>query len=218
MGSSRFGSSSTASTLPRTRKVNDMASLALAALMVGASAQHAAGLKASAAQLRRYESSTDCTGNFTVLSADVMNECTPYLIPAPASIFVNQTNDTAYASYHYQGPQDCSGEGKRLAYFIVGECASYQDYSQMRVWVEAPRPPVSSCGAPGLCGRAYQACCTASELTGGSCTCHLHNGTGKAGSQDCGKCGKDFVGCCSAFQVLGHPCGCDVLDAAETMV
>lgn len=194
-----------------------MACFALLVLMVGASAQYTMALKASAAQLMRY-SSTDCTGNSTVLNTDVMNECTPYLIPAPASIFVNQTNDTAYAYYHFQGQVDCSGEGKKLTDLVVGVCESYGDYSQKRVWVQAPPPLPSSCGTFGLCGRAYQACCAASKFTGNACNCHLHNGTGKAGSNDCGKCGKDFVGCCTASQLIGHPCGCDVQDEATAVV
>jgi hypothetical protein len=190
--------------------------VALAALIVFPF--HGEALKASAAEQRRYEGSTDCTGNYTVLNADVMNKCTPYLIPAPASILVNQTNDTHYASYHFQGPQDCSGKGKLLDFFAVGECTSFGDYSQKRVWVVAPKPPVSSCDAPGVCGRAYQTCCVASGIKGNKCTCHLHNGTGAAGSQNCGTCGKDFVKCCSAFQMSGHPCGCDVSDDSAVVV
>merc|ERR1712066_1230061 len=91
---------------------------------------HVQAIKASAAQHRRYGSSTSCTGNYTVLNADVMDQCTPYLIPAPASIYVNQTNDTHYASYHFQVPQDCTGDGQLLSYFAVGVCERFSDYSQ----------------------------------------------------------------------------------------
>jgi len=174
-------------------------------------------LKASAAKLLRY-STADCTGSSTILSTDLINECTPFLIPAPASIYVNQTNDSVYTSYHFQGPQDCSGSGTKLGDFLVGTCESFDTYSQKRVWVEAPPPPLSTCQVPGVCGRAYQGCCVASKLTGHACACHLHNGTGKAGSTDCGRCGKKFVECCTAFELTGHGCGCSVANSAVAVV
>jgi hypothetical protein len=176
-------------------------------------------VKPSAAELRRYEGSTTCTGNFTVLSVDNMDECTPYLIPAPASIYVNQTNETAYASYHFQGPTDCSGNaGTKVADWLVGECVSFDGYSQMRDWITAPPPAPSACGVPGVCGRAYQVCCAGSAVTGNACACHLNNGTGKAGSRDCGKCGNAFVECCSAAGLTGHGCTCDIRDNAVSSV
>merc|ERR1719382_1141171 len=142
-----------------------------------------AAIKASAAQQRRYEGSTDCTGNYTVLNADVMDQCTPHIILASASIFVNQTNDTHYASYHFQGVQDCTGQGTLVSFGEVGSCVSFGSYSQIRVWVEAPKPPVSSCQSFGVCGRAYQGCCIGSELKGEKCSCHLHERCGGGSSQ-----------------------------------
>jgi len=65
-----------------------------------------------------------------------MDECTSYTVPAPASIWVVQKNDTAYSSYHFQGPKDCSGpDGTFLSDWIVGECFDYGDYSQKRIWI-----------------------------------------------------------------------------------
>eukprot|EP00927_Polykrikos_kofoidii_P003015 TRINITY_DN111_c1_g1_i1.p1 TRINITY_DN111_c1_g1~~TRINITY_DN111_c1_g1_i1.p1 ORF type:complete len:223 (+),score=32.15 TRINITY_DN111_c1_g1_i1:91-669(+) len=192
-----------------------MARCALIALLVSPLACDA--LKATAAEFRRFEGA-DCKGDFSVLSTDKMDECTPYLIPAPASIFVNQTNDSIYTSFHFQGETDCSGVGTKLGDWTVGECQNFGDYSQLRVWVTAPPPPVSACSVKGACGWAYQSCCIASAATGNPCTCHLHNGTGKAGSRDCGKCGKAFVGCCSAFELTGHGCGCDVMDQPPLVV
>jgi hypothetical protein len=89
-----------------------------------------------AAEFRRWEGSSNCTGKYTVLSIDNMNECTPYLIPAPASIWIEQKNDTAYSSYHCQGVTDCSKPlRKLLGDFIIGTCEDYGDFSQMRVWI-----------------------------------------------------------------------------------
>lgn len=187
-------------------------------IIAGALPSQVTAVKASASEQRRYEGTTNCTGKYTVLNSDVMDQCTPYLVPAPASVFVNQTNDTHYASYHFQGSQDCTGDGRLLSYLEVGSCLSFGSYSQMRVWVEAPKPPVSSCQSFGVCGRAYQGCCIGSELKGEKCTCHLHNGTGQAGSQDCGSCGKAFIKCCSAFQLSGHACACDVIDTSASIV
>ena len=89
------------------------------------------------AEFRQYNSSPNCTGAYSIGSTDVMNMCTPFSIPAPASIFVEQTNGTSYASYHYQGVKDCSGSNKAfLASFLVGQCSGdLGGYSNMRVWV-----------------------------------------------------------------------------------
>eukprot|EP01050_Picozoa_sp_SAG11_P023873 SAG11_NODE_4928_length_1719_cov_1.579012_2_plen_240_part_00 len=96
-----------------------------------------AGGNATAAELRRWEGSTSCTGSYTVLSTDVMNQCTPYHVPALASILVLQKNRTAYSSYHYQGEVDCSGAQRTfLEDLAVGTCSGdLGGYSQMRVWV-----------------------------------------------------------------------------------
>merc|ERR1711862_1088180 len=106
----------------------------LATMIVVPFQVHVEALKAPAAQHRRYDGVTDCTGNYTVLNTDVMDQCTPYIIPAPASIYVNQTNDTHYASYHYQGVQDCTGQGTLLSFWQVDSCVSFGTYSQIRVW------------------------------------------------------------------------------------
>jgi len=91
---------------------------------------------AKAAELRRWDNSNNCTGEYSTLSTDNMNECTQYLIPAPASICVEQKNDTAYSSYHCQGVTDCSKEKRTfLADWAVGVCEVFGDYSQMRVWI-----------------------------------------------------------------------------------
>jgi len=176
--------------------------------------------KPSAAELRRWEGSTNCSGNSTVLSTDKLDECTPYLIPAPASIRVQYVNETAYASYHFQGVTDCSGTGEYLQTLIVNSCTKHDGYSQMRVWVQSPAPPPGICGEKGYCGFAYEACCIGSELKGSPCTCKLRNGTGEAGSPDCGFCGRAFVTCCSGFKLGGSPCSCDVAGgaAATTIV
>jgi len=174
--------------------------------------------KHSAAQQRRYKV-LDCKGTFEILNADVMDECTPYVIPAPAAIMVNQTNETHYASYHFQGATDCSGKGSLLSYWEVGKCVNESwGGSQLRVWVDAPKPPLSVCAVPGVCGRGYQGCCIGSDITGHKCNCHLHNGTGEAASRDCGSCGNKFVECCSAFKITGNACGCDVGDNAAVVV
>jgi len=190
----------------------------LLVLLVGRTMSLDMSTKASAAEHRRYEGSTNCTGEYTILNTDTMDECTPYLIPAPASLYINQTNDTAYASYHFQGPTDCSGMGTFVSYWVVGTCTSFGDYSQMRIWIKSPPPPTSACGVPGTCGRAYQACCAGSMVAGKPCTCHLYNGTGKAGAQDCGSCGKAFVDCCTGFKITGHSCTCDINDRAAIVV
>merc|ERR1719199_1481440 len=125
-----------------------------------------------------------------------MDECTPYLIPAPASVLINQTNDTHYASYHFQGKTDCTGEGRLLSYSEVGNCVN-EDFggSQLRVWVDAPRPPSSACTVPGVCGRGYQVCCIGSKFTGDECHCHLQNGTGV--------CGRGYQVCCIGSKFTG---------------
>eukprot|EP00441_Pelagodinium_beii_P046137 CAMPEP_0197619516 /NCGR_PEP_ID=MMETSP1338-20131121/527_1 /TAXON_ID=43686 ORGANISM="Pelagodinium beii, Strain RCC1491" /NCGR_SAMPLE_ID=MMETSP1338 /ASSEMBLY_ACC=CAM_ASM_000754 /LENGTH=198 /DNA_ID=CAMNT_0043188493 /DNA_START=64 /DNA_END=660 /DNA_ORIENTATION=+ len=179
--------------------------------------------KYSAAELREY-GSADCTGDFKVLNQDLMDECTPYLIPAPASLKVEQLNDTAYATYHYQGIQDCSGpDGKFQRAWFVEQCEDQGDGTSLkRAWVTGPAPsPPSpgSCMVPGDCGRAYQACCLGSHVKGEPCNCHLTSGTGEATSTDCGTCGKAFVACCSAFSLTGHECTCNVGDSsAATLV
>jgi hypothetical protein len=89
-----------------------------------------------AAELRRWDGSSNCTGEYSTLSVDNMNECTQYFIPAPASVWVEQKNDTAYSSYHCQGVTDCSEEKRKfLADWAVGACENFGDYSQMRVWI-----------------------------------------------------------------------------------
>lgn len=180
----------------------------LAAALAALSAVSAASGKPWAAELRRWEGSADCKGKFEVLNQDQMEQCTPKAIPAPASFWVEQVNDTAYASYHHPGVIDCSGNGTLLEFLAVGQCTSFGDYSQMRAWVEAP--PDASCAVPGDCGRAYQACCAGAAATQNQCQCHLRNGTGTAGARDCGACGKAYLACCVGFQIQGHPCGCDI--------
>jgi len=185
--------------------------------IAGLAAGSSVAPKPSAAELRRYEGSTHCTGEYTVLSTDQLDQCTPYFIPAPASIKVVQKDDTTISSYHYQGTMDCSGPSQHMGDFVVNSCTNEGDYSQMRVWVTAPSPSGGTCEVPGDCGRAYQACCVGSEVKGEPCTCHLHNGTGTAGSADCGTCGKAFVACCTAAQLAGYGCTCDVMDGSSSM-
>merc|ERR1712176_583529 len=89
-----------------------------------------------AAELRRWDGSSNCTGTYAKLSTDNMDECTPFLIPAPASIWVAQKNDTAYSSFHCQGVTDCNVEKRKfLSDFVVGTCEDLGGYSQMRVWI-----------------------------------------------------------------------------------
>lgn len=105
--------------------------------------QHCKPAVNKAAELRRWENSSNCTGKFSVLSTDNMNECTQFYIPAPASIWVAQKNDTAYSSYHCQGVTDCSKDKRVfLADFVVGTCEDFGAYSQMRVWSTAPHMQV----------------------------------------------------------------------------
>jgi len=139
-------------------------------------------------------------------------------LPAPASSLIEYLNERTYSSYHYQGQTDCSGARKKLADFVVGSCEDLGGYSQMRVWVSSPDPPQGRCEEPGDCGVAYTACCAASGLKGDPCQCSLHNGTGEAGSRDCGFCGKAFVDCCTGFKVRGFPCSCDVAHAAAATI
>merc|ERR1712217_897816 len=100
--------------------------------------------------------------------------------------------------------------------YIVGACQEspaigpYKATSYQYVWSKAPSPPTSTCNAPGVCGRAYQTCCIGALAIGDFCKCHLHNGTGQADAQDCGKCGKAFVTCCDAYSLRGESCGCDL--------
>lgn len=91
---------------------------------------------AQAAELRRWEKSLNCEGEYVVLSTDVLNECTPYSIPAPASILTVQLNETAYGSYHYTGHKDCTGQRTFMAALPVGSCSGdLGGYSQMRVFL-----------------------------------------------------------------------------------
>merc|ERR1719183_643828 len=101
----------------------------------------------SAAELRRY-GEKDCKGKYTVVGGDKMDECTPYLIPEPASILVNQTDETHYSSYHFNHNTDCTGGGRRLVTMTIGDCENYDTFSQMRAWVDAPKPPKSACTVP----------------------------------------------------------------------
>eukprot|EP00440_Ansanella_granifera_P031999 gb/GFBE01034731.1/.p1 GENE.gb/GFBE01034731.1/~~gb/GFBE01034731.1/.p1 ORF type:complete len:196 (+),score=48.87 gb/GFBE01034731.1/:1-588(+) len=175
--------------------------------------------KPSAAELRRFDDSTDCSGKYEVLHTDELDTCFPFFIPAPASIKAVWVNDTAYASYHWQGVQDCSGDqGEFEADFIVNSCVNMGGYSQMRVWKTSPPPSAGVCEVPGDCGRAYQACCLASQIKGAPCNCHLGNGTGTADSADCGTCGKAFVACCMAFDLKGTPCTCGIKDKPSILV
>merc|ERR1739845_127559 len=138
-------------------------------------------------------------GNYSVLSTSVMDECTPLVFPGPASIKVEYVNETAYASYHYQGVKDCSGsERKFLAYWTVGSCESFEVgndvWSQMRVWV---RKSIAD-GAGNLCmndddQKVYQTIkanisnvqkdCIFTGVKGDSCFKHFM-GSAKEG-QDC---------------------------------
>jgi hypothetical protein len=98
-----------------------------------------------AAELRRWEGSGNCTGNYSALSTDNMDECTQYLIPAPASIWVTKKNSTAYSSFHCQGVLDCScskDNQSHLGDWIVGTCEDFGGYSQMRVWVTVPHTQI----------------------------------------------------------------------------
>lgn len=175
--------------------------------------------KPTAAELRRWAGSTNCSGEHTVVNTDQMDTCTPYLVPKPSSIKTAQLNETAYSTYHFAGVQDCSGAPEKVGDDrIVGTCENLGDYSQMRVWTSSPDPSSASCAAPGDCGLAYKACCAGSKLKGSPCNCHLHNGTGTAGSVDCGFCGKAYVGCCTAFGLAGHACTCDIKDNTASSI
>jgi len=172
----------------------------------------------TAAELRRWEGSGNCTGDYAVLNTDKLGECKPFLIPAPASVRVEYLDETTYSSYHYQGETDCSGARTKIKDFVVGSCEDLGGFSQMRVWLSSPSPPPGRCEEPGDCGVAYKACCAASGLKGDPCQCSLHNGTGEAGSPHCGFCGKAFVDCCVGFKLTGFPCSCDVTDAAAATI
>jgi hypothetical protein len=94
--------------------------------------------KPVSADMRRWEGSTECKGQYTVIDNDLMDTCQPKLIPALASLKIEQTNDTMYSNYHYQGVTDCSGETRtHVMDFVVGVCEGFKEgnYSQMRVWV-----------------------------------------------------------------------------------
>jgi len=195
-----------------------MQRFALSAVALVLACEHRAVAEPSGAEFRRWEGSSNCTGPFTVLSTDKLNECIPYLIPAPASLRVEYVDETHYASYHYQGATDCSGNRTHLGDFVVGTCEDFGSYSQMRVWNTAPAPPPGQCAAPGHCGHAYQACCLAGHVSGKPCACKLRNGTGEAGSADCGFCGKAFVTCCTGYKLGGAPCACDVASGAAAVV
>ena len=97
-----------------------------------------------AAELRRWEGSHTCEGNYTVLNSDVMGSCTKLLIPAPASIKVEYKNTTVYSSYHYQFSSDCetglfTHNRTQLGDFVVETCEDLSldadVFSQMRVWL-----------------------------------------------------------------------------------
>jgi uncharacterized protein YheU (UPF0270 family) len=106
---------------------------------------HCKSATVQASEYRRWEGSSDCTGDYSILSTDNMDECTQHLIPAPASIWVEQKNDTAYSSYHCQGVTDCASEKRVfLSDWIVGTCENFGDYSQMRVWVTPKSVPASA--------------------------------------------------------------------------
>ena len=53
----------------------------------------------------------------------VMNQCTTFHIPSPASIFVAQTGASTYGSFHYQGATNCSGPRQAEGSFAVGSCS-----------------------------------------------------------------------------------------------
>lgn len=188
-----------------------MSRFVISAIFLFTGSSHGALATPTDAQLRRYEGNDNCSGTFKVLSTDRLGECHPYVIPAPASLLVEYVNETAYASYHYQGPVDCSGTNRTLVQVLtVGDCEAKGGYSQRRVWITEPVPPPASCAVPGVCGRSYQACCLGSKVKGSPCKCQLRNGSGEAGARDCGFCGKAFVTCCTAYKLGSHPCGCDV--------
>ena len=97
-----------------------------------------------AAELRRWEGSGSCQGNYSVLNRDKMGECTRFIIPAPASILVEPKNDTAYSSFHYQFSTECKigllcHKRTFLMDFVMGLCGDLSigsdTYSQMRVWL-----------------------------------------------------------------------------------
>eukprot|EP01052_Picozoa_sp_SAG31_P049229 SAG31_NODE_10675_length_1111_cov_1.465415_1_plen_202_part_00 len=137
-------------------------------------------LNATAAELRRWDADTACHGSYKVLSTDVMDQCTPFHIPAPASILVVQKNGTAYSSFHYQGVTDCMGVRRTfLQDLTVGACSGdLGGYSQMRVWVwnftYHCSPGCECCPCTGFackgtcpdCGR--QVCNCPTSLIGGS--------------------------------------------------
>eukprot|EP00660_Eupelagonema_oceanica_P012683 gene12683-12270_t len=114
------------------------------ALLLMLSLFPASALGHKAAELRRWESDRTCDGSkYSVLSTDQMDTCFPKSIPAPASIWVEQTNATVYTSYHFralpQGVKDCKGvDMTRVGDFVVGVCTAgdFGNYSQMRVWVD----------------------------------------------------------------------------------
>ena len=93
-----------------------------------------------ASEFRRWNNNTVCDGDdYDILSTDVMGECAPFIIPAPASIHVEYNNQTSYCSYHYQGNKECKGYTRKLVgCFVVGTCVKYTEfgdpYSQKRVW------------------------------------------------------------------------------------
>ena len=93
----------------------------------------------NASEFRRFSASLNCSGSYTILSTDVMDFCTPFSIPAPASDYITQVNETAYTMYHHQGVQDCSGGTvEREGTYVVGTCSGdLGGYSQMRVWLTA---------------------------------------------------------------------------------
>ena len=128
---------------------------------------------AKAASLRRWAGSTSCEGQYSVLSIDVLDQCTPYHIPAPASILVVRKNGSAYESYHYQGATDCTGPRTFLEALAVGTCSGdLGGYSQMRVWEGATLQcspgceccPCTGTGCKGTCPACGAAVCSCPPL------------------------------------------------------
>jgi hypothetical protein len=126
-----------------------------------------------AAEFRRWDHSSDCQGEYNILSTDNLNECTQYTVPAVASILVVQMNSTAYVSYQYPtGIADCTGAKRTLEFVgVVGVCSGdLGGYSQMRVWLFnstrhcspgcecCPCPP-SQPGCKGACPSCGAAVC-----------------------------------------------------------
>jgi hypothetical protein len=101
----------------------------------------------------------------------VMDQCTVFHIPLPASTYVMQTGATTYESYHYQGATDCSGPRKAEGSFAVGTCSdSGGGSSALRVWLT---------NSTRYCTPGCE-CCPCSES---------HNDTAPACKGTCPDCG-----------------------------